>query len=97
MDYIGFIDGSWKKDEYNNISAGMGGLIMNRKKQILFQFSGPTLASSPLEAEVKALLFLHDKFLSSSIVGFIHFYTDSMLIHRAKSGNFSEAYPFDSK
>lgn len=33
--------------------------------------------------------------------GFIHFYTDSMMLHRAfcqvKAGNFIDSYPFDNK
>lgn len=69
--------------------------------QILFQFSRPTTANSPLEAKLKALLFLHDKFMSSPLTGFIHFYTDSMLLQRsfcqAKAGNFIDSYPFDNK
>lgn len=100
VDYIGFVDGAWKKDVNNNIVAGIGGLLMNWQKQILFQFSGPTIANSPLEAELKALLFLHDKFLSSSLSGHIHYYTDSMLLYRAycqaKAGNFSDDPPFDN-
>lgn len=59
------------------------------------------MANSQLKAELKALLYLHDKFLSSPLTGFIHFYTDSMLLHRsfcqAKAGNFTDVYPFDSK
>lgn len=75
---------------------------MNNARQILFQFSGPTVAASPLEAKLKALLFLHDKFMDIPLnKGFIHLYTDFMMLHRAfcqeKAGNFIDSYPFDNR
>lgn len=59
-DYIGFIDGSWK-DDNNHLQSGIGGYVVNKNDDLCFIFSGPMTATTPLEAETKALIFLLQK------------------------------------
>ena len=63
-EFIGFIDGSQKMT--NSISlAGIGGIVMDKKENVFFTFSGPVSASSPSDTEWKALRFLIFSFAGS--------------------------------
>lgn len=45
-----------------NISCGIGGVLMDNKRKLLFSFSGNSCANSPLESEKNTILFLQDQF-----------------------------------
>lgn len=65
-DIVGFIDGAWKKDSVGNITASIGGFLMESKLSLIFIFSGTTEASSPYEAELAALKFVLEQLGSSN-------------------------------
>lgn len=54
-DYYAFIDGSWAKSR-DTIKAGIGGYIKGGNLEQQFIFSGPTVATTPLQAETNALI-----------------------------------------
>lgn len=62
-DYIGFIDGSMKTTN-NSHKSGIGGYIVDNKEELCFIFSGPTAATTSLEAETRSLIFLLHKIYS---------------------------------
>lgn len=55
---MGFTDGSFKADQNNQIWSGIGGYIVNAMEELIYFFSGPSKASSPVEAELEAIIFL---------------------------------------
>ncbi|KAK1365095.1 hypothetical protein POM88_040656 [Heracleum sosnowskyi] len=55
---VGFSDGSFKESEDGTTRSGMRGIKLNNKDEILFIFSGKFKASLPVEAELKAIIFL---------------------------------------
>lgn len=57
-DFICFTDGAWKVNQQQAREAGIGGFIMNKQKQIIFIFSGPSDQGSAHETEKEAFLFL---------------------------------------
>lgn len=57
FDYVGFTYGSWLSMAEGNIKVGIGGMLLNRNNEIIFSFSGPTIATSPWNAEKEACLF----------------------------------------
>lgn len=66
MDFIGFVDGSYK--EINDISsAGIGGFLIDREKKVRYLFSGPTNNTSVFDTELEALYHLLHVFQSSSL------------------------------
>ncbi|XP_063941514.1 uncharacterized protein LOC135149664 [Daucus carota subsp. sativus] len=64
-DLSAFIDGSFKRKGQTSIS-GIGGIIFNKKNEIIFSFSGPSLADGPYSAEWQAFCFLLNAFSISS-------------------------------
>lgn len=58
MSIIGFIDGSWRKNNDGSINSGIGGFLMLSPNNLIFIFSGPTHLTTPYETELEALLFL---------------------------------------
>lgn len=56
-DYYYFSDGSWKNSN-GSITSGIGGYININLEDLMYIYSGPVTASSPLEAETKALFTL---------------------------------------
>lgn len=55
--YVGFIDGAWKTSQINTLQAGIGGFIMNNKRSISFEFSGPATGNTPKDVELQALQY----------------------------------------
>ncbi|KAK1404526.1 hypothetical protein POM88_004131 [Heracleum sosnowskyi] len=53
---VGITNGSFLMDNSGNSSSGIGGYILNKDQKIIFTFSGPVLALSPLDAEMQAIL-----------------------------------------
>lgn len=79
--FIGFIDGAWKKDVEGNIKGGIGGYLVDSNRELRFLFSGPQFVWNPYEAELNAILFLVGKIKQNlSIQGTVTFYTDSLLL-----------------
>lgn len=60
--FKGFTDGAWKKGHNGKILSGICGIFLNYKNEVAFSFSENSEAKSPLEAELKAILFLHEQF-----------------------------------
>ena len=66
MDYIGFIDASWKlKNE--SILAGIGGFLVSKDGDIKFIFSGPAVQASVFDTELEALHFLLNSYRQSDV------------------------------
>ncbi|XP_063946063.1 uncharacterized protein LOC135151510 [Daucus carota subsp. sativus] len=88
MDYIwcnstviGFSDGSWKITNGGSKRSGIGGCITDLEGNLLYIFSGPCLANSPLEAEREALLFLFQRIKdNSNLQGILTLCTDSKIV-----------------
>lgn len=59
---IGIYDGSFKIDENMITHSGIGGFIMNTNEEVIYMFSGPSQASSPVEAKIEAIIFLASVF-----------------------------------
>lgn len=57
-DLVGYTDGSLVPGPNDNFTAGMGGVLYNAKRKIVFLFSGPTRVKSPLQAEKEACVFM---------------------------------------
>lgn len=95
-DIVGFIDGAWKKDSVGNITASIGGFLMESKLSLIFIFSGTTEASSPYEAELAALKFVLEQLGSSNFKEYsTTIFSDSkQLAHHMDHGiNLSAADP----
>lgn len=58
FDFVGFTDGSWMSIAEGNIQAGIGSILLHQKNEIIFFFSSPIIALSPLNAEKEACMFL---------------------------------------
>lgn len=56
-DFYGFTDGSWKFVN-NRIISGIGGFLSNKKGDTIFLFSGHSVATNPLQAEIIALVHM---------------------------------------
>ncbi|KAK1397835.1 hypothetical protein POM88_007698 [Heracleum sosnowskyi] len=55
---VGYSDGSFKELEDGTLISGMRGILLNDKDEIIFVFSGKCNSSSPVEAELEAIIFL---------------------------------------
>ncbi|KAK1370437.1 hypothetical protein POM88_036529 [Heracleum sosnowskyi] len=55
---VGYSDGSFKELEDGTMISGMRGILLNDKDEIIFVFSGKCNSSSPVEAELEAIIFL---------------------------------------
>lgn len=64
---MGFIDGSLAQAQDGSLKAEIGGFLLDKNKEIIFLFSGPSSAKSPMEAEVHALHFLIQKIINSDL------------------------------
>ncbi|WOH15395.1 hypothetical protein DCAR_0934933 [Daucus carota subsp. sativus] len=64
--FIGYSDGSWKLLPDNSVRCGVGCCITDLEDNLIFIFSSPGKANSPLEAEREALLFLYTQIIQSS-------------------------------
>lgn len=51
VEYIGFTDGAWERLSSGHFKSGIGGILMNSMKYIIFTFSGNFKALNPLVAE----------------------------------------------
>lgn len=81
VEFIRFSDGAWKRLNNNLFLSDIGGLIVDHNKKVLFTFSGKTSASSPLEVEMQALIFLHQKFRASALGNnSLQLYSDSLTL-----------------
>lgn len=94
--FLGFSDGSFKVRSDGIVQSGMGGFIKNLKNDIVFIFSGNIQATSPLQAEIKAISFMIEAVNSSDkCEDKCMFYTDSenamSLILQAKAGFLKES------
>ncbi|WOG81935.1 hypothetical protein DCAR_0101093 [Daucus carota subsp. sativus] len=79
-DFIGYTDGAWKFKN-NSHTAGIGGCILDKEKNLIFVFSGPSSASSPRDSEKEAILFLFQIFHSQkAIQGRLQINTDCITI-----------------
>ena len=79
-DFIGYTDGAWKFKN-NSHTAGIGGCILDKEKNLIFVFSGPSSASSPRDSEKEAILFLFKIFHSQkTIQGRLQINTDCITI-----------------
>lgn len=56
--FMGFIDGSWKRNGNGIVQTGIWGYIINRMGSVCYIFSGPSKGSNPFEVELEALDFL---------------------------------------
>ncbi|KAK1391582.1 hypothetical protein POM88_010638 [Heracleum sosnowskyi] len=56
--FCGFIDGSWRRATDQGSSCGVGGYLQDIYGNLLFFFSGPSIASCALVYEYNALFFL---------------------------------------
>lgn len=57
-DLIGFTDGAFSRESFNKCKARIGGYLKDKDDNIVFIFSGPSNASSPLLAELEAISHL---------------------------------------
>lgn len=80
-EYIGFADGSWERSGDGHIKSGVGGVLIDNIKNIIFNFSGCSKALNPLLAEKEAILQLHSHFRSSHLKNCsLQIYSDSMTL-----------------
>lgn len=84
VQFIGFTDGAWKKQQHGAILSGIGGIFLNSKQEVIFSFSGNSDAKNPLEAEFKAVLFMYKQITDSPLSkSSLQLYTDSMILYNA--------------
>lgn len=87
-EFIGFSDGAWENSTGGSVNSGMGGILIDNLKNIIFSFSCSIKATNPLLAEREAMLFLWSSFKSSSLNGRnLQLYTDSMTLVDIASKN----------
>lgn len=56
--YEAFCDGSWKINEEGHISGGIGGVVLNKKMELVYLFSGPCVAQDAKKVEMLAILHI---------------------------------------
>ena len=79
-DFIGYTDGAWKFKN-NSYTAGIGGCVIDKDKNLILVFSGSSSASSPRDSEKEAILFLFKTFHSQKTVqGRLQINTDCISI-----------------
>lgn len=90
-EFHAYTDGSWAflNSEHK---AGIGGCIPDRNQNLLFIFSGPSMATSPREAERDAIFFAFKAFSSQRTVqGRLQIRTDCLTLvndfQRQRAGN----------
>lgn len=64
VSFYGFSDGSFSSNSSIAASAGMGGYLKNKDNELLFIFSGPSVASSSLMSEILEVKHLIVSFAS---------------------------------
>ncbi|KAK1372908.1 hypothetical protein POM88_029101 [Heracleum sosnowskyi] len=62
---VGIVDGSFKLQEDGARASGMGGILLNKKDEVIFMFSGKCNALSPMDAEIEAISFMVSKTFSN--------------------------------
>lgn len=81
--FFGFTDGSWKILQNGSICSGIGGVLLNLNRNVIFSFSGQVKARNPLIAEREALLFLYTNFKSSPFKDrSLSLHTDSLVLNK---------------
>ncbi|KAK1352385.1 hypothetical protein POM88_053324 [Heracleum sosnowskyi] len=58
VDASGYSDGAFKVLNNGVVKAGIGGFLKDKHQNLVYIFSGPTEALSPLQAEIKAFYCL---------------------------------------
>lgn len=67
VEYVGFSDGAWKKLSNGLIKSGIGGVLINITKSIIFASSGNSKALNSLVEKKEAMTFLYSQLKASPL------------------------------
>lgn len=84
VEIIYFSDGAWKRAYIVNVNCGIGGILVDSKKKVMFSFSRNSKDHCHLEDVKNAMLFLYTQFkLSPYNKQVLQLYMDSVLLVQA--------------